>query len=380
MTTSSKVSSAFLKFLREHRLAKDNPATEWAIGSGHTHFVGRYQMQFDSFFDFMTAYSDEVLRLSQAKMLADQLGLQEHYKHYTPIIVDIDIPNVEVANGISNEFKQTVVAAFCYAIKKCLVIDFDDERLLLAYVLEKEQTHTQKKTGIHLQFPFISVTQDVLKIINMYAIAYLQAQQITMSFQTPIEKMVDVMYHKNWNLYGSTSDVSKRPYLLTKIYKCIFPHNLEEVTLEDSLCIAFQTNSARDALRHICFRGEYIPDSVPHWDIKPLEWYLPYLFSINIYFKEMLNRTPKAFLTFRVVPQIQNKILRLEEEKNEKEAKRKERLRRAYEDDEIPPPIDLTTLSSLLSLLGSKSVRNRDDWFAVGAALFTCTNGSEEGL
>ncbi len=32
----------------------------------------------------------------------------------------------------------TDVAAFCYAIKKCLLIDFDDERLILAYVLEKE--------------------------------------------------------------------------------------------------------------------------------------------------------------------------------------------------------------------------------------------------
>ena len=381
MTTSSKkVSPAFIKFLRDHRLEKDNPSTDWPIGSGHSHFIGRYRLQFNSFFDFMLAYSDEVFRLSQAKTLTDQLGLQERYKDMIPIIIDIDIPNTEVANGISNEFKQSIVAAFCYAIKKCLLIDFDDERLILAYVLEKEQIEKQKKTGIHIQFPFISVNQEALKVINRYAIAYLQEQKVAMSFQTPIEKMVDIMYHKNWNLYGSTSDVSKRPYLLTKIYNGINPCRLEEVTLEESLCIAFQTHSARDALRHICFREDYIPDSVPNWDTKPLEWYLPYLFSINIYFKESLNTKPKAFLSFRVIPQIQNKILRQEEEKKEKEEKRKQDLKRKHEEDEIPPPVDLPTLSSLVSLIGSKSVRERDDWFAVGAAIFTCTNGSEEGL
>ena len=328
----------------------------------------------------MISYSDEVLRLSQANLLRDQLGLQERYKDQTPIIIDIDIPNAEVADGISNEFKKSIVSAFCYAIKTCLIIEPDDERLLLAYVLEKEQTEKQKKTGIHLQFPFVVVSQDALKVINNFAIARLKEQNVGGSFTTPIEKMVDVMFHKNWNLYGSTSDVSKRPYLLSKIYNGINHTHLEEVTLEESLCIAFQTNTARDALRHICFRDEYIPDSVPNWDTKPIEWYLPYLFSLNTYYKESLNRTQKAFVTFRVVPKIQNKILRQEEERKEKESKRKELLRRSVEDDEIPPPVEVDTLKSLISLIGSNSVSDRDDWFAIGSALYTCTNASEEGL
>jgi hypothetical protein len=373
-------------FTREHRLARKDLMFEpkdtnehWNVSSAHYAYKGKYDFEYLDLSTFFIKYSDALIDLQQKNDLRDCLGYQERYLTYIPIIIDVDLILHDAEIGLSSHTKETIILAFCYAIRQCLQISFDDERLLFACLLEKEQLDTQVKTGFHIQFPFIVVDQLALKLINRRAIQILQKSSLANAFHSPLDKIIDCMVHKNWNLYGSVTDIEKRPYLLTQIYHFNDTNKLDKVSLEETLCIAFRVDHYKDALRKICFGYKRVPDIVPDWDTKPLEWYLPLFFSINTYFKEGLNRDTEAFQTFRL-----NSEARYEAENEElalKQANRKRNILRnqVIEDDEQPIlHYDFDTLRKLALLIGP-SVDYCDEWFSIGSAIFTCTNGSDQG-
>lgn len=203
--------------------------------STHTNLQGKYKTIYnisDSKMEtFMELYSDAMIELQQQ---GKHMSITEKHIEQGPIMIDLDF------RSSTNEpvYTQDDVKNFIQAINKLLFATLDIEVSDMdCYVMENNNIRKngeEYKSGLHLMYPFVCTTPDVMfairdDIINQHNEGTLECFQ-NKNLVNQIDDIFDkaVIKSNNWFLYGSGKCESK-PYLLTTIYN----DTVEPMTLGD---------------------------------------------------------------------------------------------------------------------------------------------------
>ena len=360
--------SSIKSLLNESRIDRRDPlpghSTSYNFVSAHPTYRGAYSISFSLLSTFFERYSDYIHHRTTPD---DSISLSESYKEVSPIFIDIDIKKSQTHARLTDFQKQSIIHAYIQVVKR--FVDMPPERydeLLQFYLLEKEDSDNQEKTGFHGQFPFITLTQDSIKVIHLEVIKCLQESHVLDNIGLPYDQIIDVIYNKCWCLYGSVSNSGKKPYMLSKI----FNQHREEITLEESI---------KDKLPTLTFGFELLRD-LEWFQAKPLEWFLPLVLSSNIIFKTHMSDSSHPFPYYRLRSQL---AMEIETQRRIKERQQRERLQDRLDENgdvDIDKLLPFDILERVVDLIGSNSVDKYSDWFNIGAAIFSETNGSDEGL
>ena len=354
--------------LNESRIDRQNAAPGRSAShnfvSAHPTYRGAYSISFHRLSALFESYSDYIY---QRTVPDDSISLSESHREISPICIDIDIKKSDTTARLSDYQKRTIIYAYTQVVKRFVDLDVTrSDEILQFYLLEKEDTDNQEKTGFHGQFPFITLDQDSIKVIHLEVIKLLEENHILDNIGLPYHQIIDIIYRKAWCLYGSVSNSGKKPYLLTAIYNM---HG-ETISLEESL---------RSKLPSLSFGCNMLCDMV-WFDQKPLEWFLPLILSTNIAFKTAMSEKDHPFPYFRLRSQLASEI---EIQRLVKERQHSERIAHLLTENQevdLDKLLPFDFLQRLIDLLGPDSVKEYNDWFCVGSAIFTESNGSDEGL
>ena len=208
------------KYLKKH--ISDEKATHRSYGECKGNFV----LNKDQTKEMMKLYVDAIDKGET------NLTILEMPKEYGPIVIDIDLEQLEDTRLYDGALIKTVIKYYIESINKYLKVS---KKCYNIYLLEKEKpTYKEKETkykdGFHVMFPDICVQQDIRHLIRCYAVKLYKKNNTFDGFLNDPVSIIDkaVVSTNGWLLYGS-----KKPdgylYSLTKMFngkvKTIYKHN-----------------------------------------------------------------------------------------------------------------------------------------------------------
>lgn len=370
MTTQTKSTNIYKQKLYTFLLERKIRHTHSAI-STYTHvsmdpdFRGKFSIGKNDLDKFWTLYQD-ALKYGAVLYIAERpstvralyidvdIEMKEDTYNELPIhqtnngyITDnVELQAIYHSNHIRNLIK------ICQTSIRKLVKDVTPNHLI-CYVLTRSPYKKFKngvntiKSGFHLHFPYIFLTQRDLKS-NLFPHIKHNVKQSNIFCDINVRdssSLLDegvIKHNTCWLLYGSTKDSKLEPYEIS----LVFDHNLNNIELKKSLEGFFHYNTKGDS---IYFRGNE-------------SFHMPSILSIN-------GRFGREALTLRS----QSSIL-LEHTDMKRSISGRNNSRQAVNPD------DFKTLKYFLPLLSPKRSEDYHDWNTVGYIIHKYTNGSEDGF
>lgn len=329
---------------------------QYAVGNGgdkrktvwHTHVSqvqpkGSYAFNSVGLESFWHEYCELVSRVANP-----MIGLAEKPKDYGPVIADIDlkIEQPESTNLSEPFYTQDQILETIDAYQTVLrqIVDGCTDHHLICLLLERPPYRPSSesptvKNGFHLHFPNLFLSANAQRVHLLPRVRDLIDSLETFGdFVEKSSSVVDDVTQKHWLLYGSKKNEAREPYLLTKIYN----YECNEISLDE----AFKNHVIYDMQEEaIKIRGN-------------IEYYLPRILSTFQHHRPCLQI--KKGITCPVL----------------------ERKTRSTSSNK--PTMDvadaLRIAGQLLPMLSERRAIDRDEWMAIGWALFNIGGGCHEAL
>ncbi len=328
-----------------------------AVGQGgdkrkamwHTHVSqvqphGKYAIGRSHLEDFWNEYCEVV-----ASNHNPMLGLAERPKDYGPVLVDIDlkIDHPESSDLTKPFYTEDHIIETIEAYQSVLrqIVEGCTDDHLTCVVLERPPYRPNPdsdaiKNGFHLQFTNVFLTEDAQRVHLIPRVRDIIKEQETFDVFVPDSgSVVDDVSGKHWLMYGSTKNELVEPYRVTKVYN----YDCKEIPLEE----AFKDHVIYDMDEEIInIRGN-------------VEYYLPRILSI------VQHHRPSSQIKKGVACPVMQKAKRNKTGTKKLTMDVADGLRQA---------------SKLLPMLADHRAIDRDEWMAVGWALYNIGEGCPEAL
>lgn len=332
------------KFLDSHRDDKNQLCTHISQGE----FSCRLKIERDDIDDFWKLYSDLLYNSlnSETPFVA---GIGELPRTVTPVRSDIDIKANINDNDIQNTNKHLYsekdleyVISIYHKVFRETIQDLKEYQLI-TFVLEKPRPYViqdQIKSGFHLHFIYLNLDKweqniHIIPRVN-------EEMNKTDMFKPYLIKSGDALdkgiTSKYWLIYGSSKNVNKGTYMLSKIYDS----SMKKISLEQALK-RFQLQNSEEEL--IEMKGD-------------LNYYLPQILSINAFGRPISKcRYNLEIISKKTIP-------------------KKENSKKKFDTISIN---DLYgSCSELVSMLSVSRVDSYDEWMKLGWILYNVGDGTQE--
>jgi P4 family phage/plasmid primase-like protien len=286
------------------------------------------------------------------------IGLAERPNLYLPVLVDVDLKFDHFADYcdgdalISRHHIQSVVSVYQATLRD--LVENCEDRQLYCFVLEKPSYRkTEKngtvyiKNGFHLHFPFVFLKKDdhenyLLPKVKRAIDTLNPFRDLGAGFEVA-SKFIDSGYLKApWLMYGARKSPSMQPYLLSRIIN----EDGEEIGIADACkdCVIYDQNE------------QLI-------DVKGREYFfLPRILSILSH--------------CRPVSDVKTKVMNVVD--MSKPLKANFQPNRDYKVHDLKGEIQRA--QEVLSMISDERSDDRNDWMAIGWALYNIGDGAEEAL
>ena len=196
--------------------------------------VGKYKITSND--QFYKIYTEQILTKKKPCYLSER-----HMEKFGKPCIDIDL---------RYDYEESPERKYTFEDIKSLVRDYQNafneitdstlnEEEICAYVLEKDHPEADEKKkltkdGIHIMFPFLSISYESQAKVRQQIIEKYQDPETSSFFNqctNPIDKIIDesVIERNNWIMYGSRKELKAQSYKLTHI----FDGDLDECELPD---------------------------------------------------------------------------------------------------------------------------------------------------
>lgn len=219
------------EFLRGCEISKDGHITHTSL-----HFdtnIGRYNIPHTRADTFQKIYAEHVFKNKKDCFLSEK-----HLERFSKICIDIDLKydtHEFTTRQYTLDLIKDIVTAYQDALQEVTGQEMTDNELL-AYVMEKGQPDIDEakeimKDGIHIMFPFVSMSYKALYWVRKSVIEKLRDHVEFSNCLNNIENIFDesVIERNNWMMYGSRKNLISHPYKMTHI----FDKNLDEAELPE---------------------------------------------------------------------------------------------------------------------------------------------------
>ena len=210
--------------LKDHLLENETTGTDFTHTSLSPYTrVGKYKLVSND--KFYKIYAEQVLTKKKPCYLSER-----HMEKFGKPCIDIDL---------RYDYEESPERKYTFEDIKSLVRDYQNafndvtdstlnEEEICAYVLEKDHPEADakkklSKDGIHIMFPFLSISYEAQAKVRQQIIEKYQDPEQETFFNyctTPIDKIIDesVIERNNWIMYGSRKELKAQSYKLTHIF------------------------------------------------------------------------------------------------------------------------------------------------------------------
>ena len=313
----------------------------------HTHVSqvqpnGKYAIGTSHLENFWNEYCDLVSEHENP-----MVGIAERPKDYGPVLVDIDLKvehpeSTDLSQPFYTEDHVQETISIYQSVLRRIVEGCTDENLTCV-LLERPPYRPNPdldtvKNGFHLHFPNMFLTKDAQRVHLIPRVRdEIREQETFDEFVADSGSVVDDVSDKHWLLYGSTKNELVAPYRFTKVYN----YECKEVTLEE----AFKHHIIYDMDEEIInIRGS-------------VEYYLPRILSI------VQHRRP----SFQIKKGVTCPVIQ-----------KAKRSKGASKELTLDVADALRLAGKLLPMLAEHRAVDRDEWMAVGWALYNIGDGCLE--
>jgi hypothetical protein len=209
--------------LKDHLLENETTAADFTHTSLSTYTrVGKYKLVSND--KFYKIYAEQVLTKKKPCYLSER-----HLEKFGKPCIDIDLRyDYEESPERKYTFEdiQNLVRDYQNAFNEITDSTLNEEEIC-AYVLEKDHPEADSKKkltkdGIHIMFPFLSISYEAQAKVRQQIIEKYQDPESTSFFNqctNSIDKIIDesVIERNNWIMYGSRKELKAQSYKLTHI-------------------------------------------------------------------------------------------------------------------------------------------------------------------